>query len=438
MYFRATYNQKFKAIKYSEVNDATERRRIDDEELQDLTPHITCSVPGQDIVAVAKPSPKPSSTSFGSPSSVPNVGGLLFPYFPGMLRGDTVALRDLCGRLMFRNFSGSDARSAWKEVRGILGTFANTESGVKTQHILLGASLALDTQTQLYLLFDRGEYMGFCLLGVEFDIMASGRWHPALSAEELRKELNTMVTHEGALENLCAKLKRMKMIDGEDMMFEEDETSTQAGLAMVLSRVDDRKEDDARELSDLLAKLQFPTSFKTFSPDNIAWAVKELTTNIDTPFDTSIPIWLPLEKWRSIGSKEFLVFASFGSRSFSFRNSKGTEINVPKDSEPDAFAVRGEDGKLKWDKLVVVEKATRECVVDWATLKSKRSIRMDYKERALGSRNHVFRDKNIETIWSSLKVAANADLLGSGEDASNLAVKRTAAVAFGEGSFEDF
>jgi len=426
------------------VTSAGEKRKIDDQEEADLTPHRNGIVPVTSSVLVAKPSPFESSTSWGDPSSVPNRGGLLFPYFSGMLAGDTPGLRELISEHFFRNLGSPkiDARAAFKELRTIIGSFGSTTAGILLTHVMKGVSLALQTQTQLYLLFDGNTYLGFCLLGEEFSIFAHGKWVDPLKPTELKKELRSLRTHDKSLEDLVEQLKKCMDLNGDIIDVTKDQIDSCSGLADALARMNTNgsQEGEVENVTEILGRLSLDTTYKTYSVSSLTWAIDQLTFQRDQPFPEETPFYIPLTGWTGIGKKEYKVLASFGTRGPSFRNSKGTEINIPRIGEQDKMDQKDEKGAYIRQEIIVGSKVLSEAVKDWASLRASRSMRMDFAERAKGSRNVVFRRNNgLNEIWGKLKEAASAGLLGDIEvDADSVRVeKRPFDSAFGSGSFDD-
>jgi hypothetical protein len=399
----------------------------------DTTPHLKGEIQTQHTVLVAKPSKMPASSSYGPPSGVPTSSGVIFPFFPGMLAGDTAGFRGLISSLFFRNLGsqGKDVRDSFKDFRADMGSFPTTSAGIILTHVLKGVELALQTQTQLFLLIEEETYHGFCLLGEFFSIFAHGIWHRPLSPEDLVTELKEIRSHSSSLSAVRDILGKCVDGGGNAILVEEDELRTSCDLADILSRVNisDTAEDDLEKLKKEIRTLSFPSRYRTFKPEFIAESVRLLTVHHDQPFPRSLPIFISAD-WSKMGSKEYKVFASFGPRSFSFRNAVGTEILVPGAGEEDPMVRRNEAGKLIYPRLLVGEKSISACLVEWEALKTRGMIKMDMQERAQGSRNHVFVDKSKDVIWGALKEARIAGSIRTGTVAT-IPEKRSVDVAFG-------
>jgi len=435
-WYRHGYDKKTKVPRRADEGTATSMR-LSDEEPEDLTPHLSGVLPVNHIVLVAKPSTKPATTSYGAPSDVPFVHGILFPYFSGLLGGDSAGFRELVSTLFFRNLGelGKDVRDSFKEFRSGMGSFPTTTSGVIFTHVLKGIHLALQTQTQLFLLIEEKTYHGFCLLGENFSVFAHGGWTKAQSPEDLKKELSTIRSHSSSLSVVREIIEKCKDREGDMIQVGEDGLTSTSDLADLLAKIDLKENDD--EQIEVLRKeirtLSFPSRYRTFKPEYIADSIRQLTVNLGEPFPRDLPVYISPD-WSKMGSKTYKIFASFGPRSFSFRNATGIEIMVPGEGDEDPMARRNEAGKLIYPRLLVGEKSLPAAIQEWETLVARGMIKMDIQERAQGSRNHVFIEKSRDTIWAALKDAKKDGFLGTGQVVT--AEKRKADVAFGKADFE--
>lgn len=249
-------------------------------------------------------------------------------------------------------------------------------------------------------------------------MLIHNKWFDALPAADLKTELSKIQTHEQALEALGTRLEMCKDSDGDILAVDATRISSPSYVCDLLSRVKPNADtNDEKELSEIIARLTLSTEFKKFRPQDIAWAVQNLTIASDTALPDDLPIHIPLKGWSQLGKRSYKVLASFGSTSFSFRNSRGTEIRVPKPTEDDPFVLIDQvTRKPKHEKFIVYEKPVALALQDWDTFVSTGSMRMDFVERAAGSRAHVFQEKIRDPIWDTLKVAAAASKIATGVD----------------------
>lgn len=413
-WIRNGYGDKIpKACALADIKTA-KRRKISNDEVEDLTPQLGCVV-SHSVTSVAKPSLTPSSASWGRPNQVPYKRGILFPYFPGMLQPDTAFIRRIVHSRFLRLFGENmeSIKENWMSFRDGLGAAATTQAGIELSHILAGVDLAMQSQTQTYLLFDNERYLGFVLLGGEFRVQYRGKWYEPNSEEDLKKELATLYTHEAAVEMLVEALARCKVGGGDMAVIGKDDLSSPEKVLDVLAKVDTEEEDAAvAEVRRLVTKLNFPGRYLTFKPTNITWAMDMLLQDTDTPLEDQL-LYIPSKDFDGIGERVFQVLAAFGPRSFSFIDGKGEEVKVPAEKEDkDFFAERDEKEKLKNTRIIVYEKDLRTCVRDWKRLVETGKVQMLFSERAAASRAQVFKGDDLSLIWGALKGHASGKRIG--------------------------
>jgi hypothetical protein len=162
-------------------------RRIPPEELNnyahdvdfaDVDQHWTqnsTNVQVADAVYVAKPAPLRPEINYGPPSAIPSLPGYILPYFPGVMepnRGELIGV--------FKRFficalgdSRSNVVAAWKDwVKGVENWY-KTEEGVVITHIFMAVQIALEAQARLFIILDRGKYLGSAILGYKFSVVES-------------------------------------------------------------------------------------------------------------------------------------------------------------------------------------------------------------------------------------------------------------------------
>jgi hypothetical protein len=407
-----------------------------DDEPNDLTPNQGEYVLLTSSVLVAKPSPHPASNNYGPPSKVPNKGGLLFPYFEGMIAGDPRFLRQMASLYLVRCLSTKnleESKDNFKLLRDDIASFAYTASGLIVQHIMMGIHLALQTQTILFLIFEEG-YRGFTLLGQEFEVFFHGRWMKPLSASDLRKEVESIQTKKMDLGLLASLLAGCKDINGDNIIPDVERLSSRPYLGSLLAVIDTEKhEDTCKEITTILSRILPGADYFTFKPENITWALDSLHK---LPEDISgWPMYIPQTGWGHCGDDTYRVMACFGPRSFSFRNSKGTEIVIPvAASDKDPYDVKSEN-PLK--KFIIYEKPILQCVQDMRDFRNKGSMRMDLAERAGPVRGQTYDIESRRKIWAHMKMTcAMPGFLTKGEKSAEK--KRTHETAFGTGDQTSF
>jgi hypothetical protein len=419
-YYREGYSKDLPGAA-SVKESAPKRRKISDDEVEDLTPWQSSSVP-HSIVAVAKPSLNPSSASWGLPSQVPNKGGLVFPYFKGMLQADVPFVRRITMSRFLRLFGAApaDMLASWKALRDSIGISMTTPEGIVISHILMGIDLCLQSQTQVFLLFDNAIYLGFVLLGDEFSVFYRGVFHAPLKAKDLRTELQKMYTHDGALDELVAVFGKCTF-KGDSKMVMKDDIMTPEGLLDMLAELDVEDEDEPTTevtlIRELLKRLNFRGSYRSFKPVDIEWAISMILLSPDERLGDQL-LFVPQKGWSGVGDRVFQILSAFGPHSFSFYDPAGDIVRVPKvDTDEDFFALKDDKGKQKNSRFVVYEKNLVTAERDWNRVVKEGVLRMKFRERAAGSRAQVYIAEQMDGVWGILKRVAAAGLIGiGGED----------------------
>lgn len=403
-FYRQGYNKNTKMPQFGKP--ITSYMKIDEAEPQDLTPLMSSHVPAS-AVLIAKPSKVPSSKSFGTPSEVPNHPGLLFPYFEGLVSHDTRFIRSVISSVFFRNLGDENTtpRDAYVKMKENMGTATTTPQGDILGHVLKGVEMALDCQAQLYLLLDKQNYFGFILLGEEFSVFAHGKWISPMSAEKLREELDTLLTHDQVLDKLVVTLSRCNFEDSSQMVARAD-IDTPDLLMDILAEVDMKSTDEKQieAVSELLKNLTFPGSYRRINAENIEWAISTIVEGKGSGLGDE-KLYVPYKDWSGIESIVFQTLAAFGTQSFSLIEPRGEEVAIPRSSSDASFYEIDSTGKVAKDKrLVVYEKNLRQCVKDWEQVIKSGRIKMALKERAAGSRGVMFTGEGLIRVWKAIQL----------------------------------
>jgi len=356
----------------------------------------------QSAVYIAKPSPLPASTSFGLPAACPNSKGLHFPYFEGMHHSDVKFTRDIISRLFFRNL-GSVAkgpREAYKEIRTEIGPAVTTPECRILNHILYGIDLALGTQTQLFLLYDNGHYYGFNLLGGYFSIW-TGQWIDPVDEAELQATMLRYRSHEASLTDLYRYMKTeaITYVPEYKPKFKTLETSQQ--VAELLGHVDQSvtHANTLEKIEELVGNLVFTGVYRRMNADNLEASIDELLGNSTIAKDLLVYIPKARSGWKSIASPYYAPIGAFGARSFSLidRGGKANEVVL----SSDVFVTKLEEGDKETKKrtsLPFFEKPYHECVADWAKVVQTGKAKVNFQERAIGSRGFLVKGDALESI----------------------------------------
>lgn len=373
---------------------------------------------GANAVFVAKPSPLPSKTSWGLPSECPNTNGIHFPYFEGLHHSDVKFTRSMINKHFFRNLGSSakGPREAYQEFRSNIGPAVSTPSGRIMNHILYGIDLALGTQTQLYLLFDKDRYYGFNLLGGYFSVWA-GQWVEPAEAKDLQAEMQKYRSHEVSMKALTKMLRDAKIVFTDSDGVPKGVLKTSQHVAALLGRIDQEKtESDVLEkVENAIGSLVFEGSFRVMNGENLDDAVDELLGN--TPISPGLQVYVPhlRSAWKMLASPYYVPIGSFGARSFSLRDrgGKAVETAITSDVFKMKLTTKDKEDRIR-ASLPFFEKPCNECIVDWGTLVNTGKGKFNFAERAIGSRGFLLRGEDMKNMVGKLEAAKEDKKIGNG------------------------
>lgn len=382
----------------------------DPEELEDEL------VPIYEEVLSAKPSPLPSSINYGPARECPFLPGILFEYFPGLLKPDNSFMRLFAINHLFRLFGNKDrtAKEGWRVYKRTISSYTSTEQGMIMAHILKGVELALESQTQLFVIIDHQTYLGFTLLGAKFSVFSKNTWVKPQSAEDLQESLSNLVSHDGALEKICTLLGKLPLIKKKTVTWTVDMINSPAKLAVALGEVSftaDKESDGPihDEIAEAISATSFPTKYKGITVETLMWAILHMTTLKDKPLDDDISIFFPTNNLDLFKRREFQVLCAFGSRGPKFYAASGQTYKIPTPDEKDPLSEvdpKSDKGLIKMPIIVVGTAPPTQCLISWDQVVKNRSIRFESLERSKESRCFTFRDKQRHELWASLRLAA--------------------------------
>jgi len=377
-----------------------------DEDADDHDPVFTTFKVFSEVLS-AKPSPFSSSINIGSTTDVPFLPGLSFPYFQGIIAGDPKFIKDIITRLFFRNFANTDAslKEACKTFRSNIGTFAYTPQGLVLQHLLKGIDLSLDTQTQLFAMFDGDRYLGFCLLGGGFSIHTATGWVEPLEPSVLAEHLMELSTHRSRLESVATRLSHIAQNEGGHVQVQAEDIDTGLKLARMLGRLDISgvNEGALQDLEKDISHLSFRPKYRTSSLEHIIELLERLTIRREEALPADLPVYFPPGQLHRFGSHDFTLLCSFGSRAPSLWSSKGTEYSIYPKSEPDHLSVARDNGEKALPVIIVGMKVPHVAADEWKKVLGSKKMRFDVQERAKEARNLVFKGKGRDDLWDAIR-----------------------------------
>jgi hypothetical protein len=365
---------------------------------------------GNDAVLNAKPCPVPQ-TNIGTRAEAPNLPGILFPYFHGLIQPDAVFLHSTILSHFFQLMGTTvqNCQEMFLILRRGCGSLSTTKEGMMITHLIKGILLALETQSRCYMLYEANEYKGFVLYGAQFVIFDSTKWIVPGSEEELRDALNKLDPHEASVGNLVRMLGELKtkdMYSGPTVTsttFQEPKNLIDVFRGLKLYDIDD---DDIKELDKYLRGLNYMGSgYWARNPQTIVDALKiiasEGSVKLERPTYFS-SVRLPIH------TKEYAALSKFGPESFSLWNERGTDI-VCKASETQVVS----GGKRKAgevdlyanmpNRIFVTPKPLGVAVSDMTKVVSKGMIKIDLGERAGKYRNICVESEEMKkSMWREL------------------------------------
>jgi hypothetical protein len=370
-------------------------------------------------VFVAKPSPLPSKTSWGSPAECPNKAGIHFPYFEGMNHSDTKYMRQIVHKRFFRNLGSpaKDPRTAFKEFRSEIGSAATTSQGRVMNHLLTGFDLALQTQTQCFALFEGSKYLGFNLLGEHFSVWLDS-WHNPSTAAELKAVMDKYKSHAATLTDLAQLFRNEAVSYRLGYSFGKRTLSTSQDVVDVLGQieVDDTGEDVLIKVETAMKNLVFEGEYRTLSPSAINEAIKELLNETSLNKDSLVYVPMMRKFWNFCGIPSYKVFASFGSRGFSLidRSGKATEISLDTTHFKKHIEANEKGNSGVRDCIPFFEKPISECTADWAKVVETGRARINFAERAIGCRGYLMRGDGLVEVIATFEQARDGRKIGQG------------------------
>jgi len=365
---------------------------------------------GNGSVLVAKPAPFYPEINYGPPSSLPNLGGYVFPYFRNIIEPsfDTII------RVMARYFIGcmgdnqEEATNNWYHFRRGVDKWYKTDVGMEIAHIFFILQIALESQSRLFLIMNGKEYLGCALLGYKFVIVHLGSVYEPGSAKEVRKLALGLDKHTAALEKIITVIRTLTLDSGEmevEGMFDYRNTrSLFTGLCSMKEKFEGKNLETVRQN---LEHLTFREDFWPFTVHHIEKALRYLSNDDAIPADW--PMYIN-DITVTDTSRANKVWSAFGPTAPSFLDIGGKEIKIAmKQTEKEKVVVNGQEievstyPKPSVDFISVSGKKLHVALVDWANVVKNSRIKMNTEERAAGYRTFKFKTSARDIIWNGLR-----------------------------------
>lgn len=320
----------------------------------------------------AKPSTAPESL-FGSPTTMPTLPGLCFPYFPNMIETDMNFVSSIV-RTYFLECLG-DTREAilggYKTLKGAMGALASTPTGNVLQHIFCGIKLAIEAQARLYLFIDGRRYTGFSLHGWYFSVSLDGYKHTPIPYDQLLPKVRLIDEHAVAVAQIMERLSKLriggkKVAKNRILEARSAIATSPRQLADFIRTFDELEDAEAQEIEKLANKLSFPQRYLEFSVENILYAVDLLAGKSFPPDDKPM-----FYRGGTLTTRNpaLSIFAMFGQEGFSFRTVGGKAQTVPASTDADTlfrpYVGKGNKEVKPTPTMIISKRSLGLCVDDW-------------------------------------------------------------------------
>ncbi|POS82428.1 hypothetical protein EPUL_005857, partial [Erysiphe pulchra] len=261
-------------------------------------------------------------------------------------------------------------------------------------HILLGINIASETQSSCFVLVEKLQYQGSCLLGAKYATFANSRWFAADTKENFRHTLARIDPHESAVDDMTKVLAQLTANSPFSGSMERKVFGDPQLLVNELStlKLDEIEEDDIRELDRCRISNKESTNGNR---SEIRLQEPTFISSIRSPFSSDI----------------FKLLSRFGPEAPSFWNDRGSEI-LCRAREKSVITTGGKRKMGEADlymnmpsKIMIISKPLLIAVKDLEKVVEKGKVKMDINERA-GRYRHVSIE-HYETkrkLWKELVI----------------------------------
>lgn len=357
----------------SDVQGDTEMEDLEDEvDAMGMTDYTIGDA--ENSIPKAKPSDQPEHI-FGSSLEVPTLPGLLFPYFPEMMENDHNYVATIIKEYFLESLADTrdEILAVYKDVKGSMGSIAQTETGRVLQHLFSGISLAIRGQARIFPILDNRRYLGYTLHGWYFTVSLDGYKHRPLDHSELIKQVRKVDEHAVAVAEILLILSKLRMKDSNRLptkkhLLDAKEPALRNPRALSeLVRSFKLEEPEIREnIEKLATRLSFPQRYWAFTVENVLRAIDFLVA--ETYPSVDIPMF-PRGGTITADRPALPIFAAFGECGFSFKTPGGRPFKVPAEISEDTVLKPYKGKNQKEVKpnptFVLAKKSLVLCVDDW-------------------------------------------------------------------------
>lgn len=364
---------------------------------------------GRGLVLVAKPAPLRPSINFGSPSSIPNLPGYVFPYFHGLIAPGKDSLIQTMHTYFLGCFGDSmeTGQGNWKDwIRGV-DKWYRTREGLQLAHIFYALRLALESQGRLFIMLSADKkYLGCAILGFHFVINNAGSVMVPYTAIQLRAACQELDEHSRSMEVITGIMSglSLKASEGEGMTTDLPMITTSRELFLQLNLREKPGDEEMAKLCQAIDRLAFSEDLWPFTLDKILLWIQYLVDE-EKPIPDTWPMYLS-SKLLYDQSRIHQILAAFGPMAPSFLDQGGVEFPIPKGlAADDDASVEDEATHIpKLSAILTSGKKLDIAIADCVNMVKKRRIRQNLKERAAGYRTIKFTGQGRSQIWNTLKL----------------------------------
>lgn len=279
-------------------------------------------------------------TSFVAPSKpsfYDSEDGLVFPYFAGMMLPDKRFTYGVFARLFSKSLAVTPDASMklLSKIRSGFMSLAFTAAGRAISHAYLGIDLAMNSQSSICFLVEKGQYFGFVLQGRNMRIMYRGVTHSPMVMAELKKQCKELSPLADVTEKLIELVKVALVADGKPI-FEPTtkDFSSSRNFVSWFQQItfDDMSEEHRRQFSDLIDKIYFTDRFQIPDQQMILDFLNYVTTG-NTEFIAKYPAYIGNSYYQA-QDRIHVGLGIFGDRapSLNFGTTKGDMVfTIPQD-----------------------------------------------------------------------------------------------------------
>lgn len=351
--------------------------------------------------------------SWWTPSGIADMKcpGILVRFVEDLAKPDTKTVPDFISRNLIKNLGDSpiEQMARMADLRSSWGLIATTASGHILTHMIRCIELAIQTHTAACPMFDSVLYYEGCVLvGSNFSLSINQRIFNPLSAENLKADLDAMMTHEKVLKLILAKLPTV--------MGEENELPTYMSALRERTLKAAISEEDKDYVTEMAYQLRFPDKRWSINAGSISNFCKLLSG------DDEIVSRTPLGP-QALFSNDIVVCAlsCFRTGQYpSFRHSAGTPISLESKSIPRPSVAKlqpGKKGKQSMSNAGWIMTIRRveydEALGDFRAVQSEKTIRSVSSSTARQLGLFIASGEKFLTLFSQLRQAVNAAPLDS-------------------------